>query len=112
MDIFKLSMEVKKMSKVFISGPMSGYPDYNSEAFYEAERMLKEKGYSVFNPAWMKFDNQWKHSEIMAIDIPALGQCDLIYQLPGWSWSKGACMEYEYAKDRGIKALVLGQFEE
>lgn len=45
--------------KVFISGPMSGIEDFNWPGFYKAEKMLVEKGYSVFNPAWINVDDEW-----------------------------------------------------
>ncbi len=84
--------------KVFISGPMSGHYDYNKEAFAEAEKLLKDAGYSVFNPAWLKVDDDWNMDDIMAIDMAALSRCDAIYQLDGWRESKGATAEYYTAK--------------
>lgn len=93
--------------KVFISGPMTGYENYNIDAFIAAERMLTDLGYSVFNPAWMKFDENWQHDEIMAIDIQALSKCDMIYQLEGWESSKGALEEYQYAAAHRIAILKV-----
>ena len=84
--------------KVFISGPMSGYDDYNREAFHEAEKLLKAAGYSVFNPAWLRVDDDWNIDDIMAIDMAALSRCDAIYQLDDWKNSNGAVAEYHTAK--------------
>lgn len=94
--------------KVFISGPMSGIEDFNRPAFREAEQKLKERGYSVFNPAWLLVDENWSFDDLMFIDIAALSRCDAIYQLPGWEKSIGAHYEYEYAqRNKMIRIDIL-----
>lgn len=93
--------------KVYISGPMSGIEDFNRSAFYEAERKLKEAGYSVFNPAWLDVDDTWTDDELLYIDLAALHKCDAIYQLPGWKNSHGAMTEYLYAIEHKHKFIYL-----
>lgn len=93
------------MIKVFISGPMSGIKDFNKNEFMRAEKLLREAGFSVFNPAWLDLDESWDTSEIAAIDMAALTKCDAIYQLEGWEDSKGAVAEYKTAKWLGIDIL-------
>lgn len=92
--------------KVFISGPMSGYEDYNCPAFLEAEKRLVSAGYSVFNPAWLLVDETWTRDDLMAIDISALSRCDAIYQIEGWEKSKGARVEYANALYTGKKFVT------
>jgi hypothetical protein len=100
--------------KIFISGPMSGYKNFNREAFYEAEKLLKEAGFDVFNPAWMDvgrevdgiFSSDFSSRELLSIDICALGHCDAIYQLDGWFLSSGAKLEWDFAKKCDIPRLV------
>lgn len=92
--------------KVFISGPMTGLPNYNREAFMEAEKRLVAAGYSVWNPAWMQCDETWEKRDLISIDIVALGFCQAIYQLPGWENSEGAKVEDEFAK-RNRKAFII-----
>jgi len=87
-------LEVKK---VFISGPMTGLPDFNRKAFFEAEEKLRNAGFSVFNPAWLRFDEFWDSKAIATVDLAALSQCDYIYQLEGWENSLGATAEWEAA---------------
>ena len=87
--------------KVFISGPMTGYPDFNRGAFMEAENYLTGLGLTVFNPAWLFFSDEWSNSDIMAIDIVALSKCDAIYMLRGWTKSAGSMAEYKFAKATG-----------
>ena len=85
--------------KVFISGPMSGYDNYNRAMFDLAEDFLHALGCAVFNPGNLTcFDRGWKHDEIMAIDIFALKHCECILHLPGWERSKGAWEEAWRAK--------------
>lgn len=36
--------------KVFISGPMKGYPNFNKEAFDQAEKELVQQGYEEVAP--------------------------------------------------------------
>lgn len=88
--------------KMFISGPMSHIENYNCEAFNEMEELLKELGWSVFNPAWLQFDETWSRNEIMSIDIAALSRCDAIVMLKGWQCSFGANAEYRYAVGTAI----------
>ena len=93
--------------KVFISGPMSGKPNGNKEEFFKAEYKLKGLGYSVFNPAWLRYGYNTEFSEydMRSIDFTALDHCDAIYMLKGWQYSKGAKAEFEYAKMHGKQIL-------
>lgn len=87
--------------KIFISGPMAGYKDFNNKAFYDAEAELTSKGWSVFNPAWIKVDSTWDRNNLLPIDIAAVAQCDAIFMLTGWEQSAGARAEYEFAVSCG-----------
>lgn len=92
-------------NKVFISGPMRGIAEFNKPAFDEAERKLKAMGFSVFNPAWLTYDESWDRKDILAIDICALSKCRYILQLPGWWKASGANLEWSYAVNAGIYTL-------
>lgn len=81
--------------KAFISGPVTGVEDYR-EKFKKAEAELLEQGYTVMNPAVLPAGFEWE--EYMVITLAMLCSCDAIYMLPGWEHSKGATMEYKYAK--------------
>ena len=87
------------LKRVFISGPMTGCPNYNKEEFDKAEKLLKDAGFSVFNPARLDLSGtDWSDRDISVIDLAALSRCDYIYQLSGWENSTGACSEFEAAK--------------
>lgn len=92
--------------KVFISGPMSGYADYNRPAFMAAEKLLKDDGFDVFNPAWMDVGAEWTSKELLNIDICALSHCDAIFNLYGWEKSSGAMLEHLYAYKSNIPMLM------
>lgn len=95
----------KEAKKVYISGPMTGLPNFNREAFAEAERWCLMNGLSPFNPGWMTFseDSAFTYEEILQIDLAALSVCDTILLLPGYEKSNGAKVELEMALRLGLK---------
>jgi hypothetical protein len=101
--------------KVYISGPMSGYVDFNRPAFHAAAYRLRAKGYDVVNPAELDETHpMWEgatHAEFLRRDIRLLVDCDLIYLLPGWKHSKGATGEKYVADLCGIDELVDSERE-
>lgn len=36
--------------RIYIAGPMTGFPDHNAPAFFEAKKRLREQGHFVINP--------------------------------------------------------------
>lgn len=95
-------MEVKKQKKVFISGKITGDPNYR-EKFANAEKELKEKGHIVMNPAIFPEGFTWE--EYMKITLAMLDACDTIYLLPDWPESRGAQAEFKHAIEQG-KGIV------
>ena len=80
--------------KVYISGPMTGIPDYNRDAFLEAEAIFRTRGWDVLNPWHLGEVSGWGHYDYMKRDISAMSGCDGIYMLPGWLRSRGAKAEW------------------
>ena len=70
--------------KVFISGPMKGYPNFNKEAFDQAEKDLVQQGYTVFNPAWMDFSGEWSKQDKRAIDAAIMRARLAFFQETGY----------------------------
>lgn len=93
--------------KVFISGPMKGYLNFNKEAFDQAEKELIQQGYTVFNPSWMDFSGEWTRQDKRAIDAAIMSRCDAVYQLPGWFENGGSRMEHAFAQTAGM--IFLGK---
>jgi len=83
--------------KVFISGKMTGEPNYNREKFFDVERELTEEGdMIVLNPAVLP--DGLKHEEYMKICFAMIDACDTVVMLEGWEKSLGANAEYDYAQ--------------
>lgn len=95
------------MTRFYISGPMSGYPEHNAPQFKIAAQMLRERGYEVCNP--VEFDETpglaW--SDYLRMDIRALMDCQGVIALPGWQESRGASLEVNIAHALGMTVLPL-----
>lgn len=93
---------------LYIVGPMTGLPEYNHPAFFEAEEKLREKGYLVANPASIvkhppyltDEDEVWRYC--MRRAIPLLVESDQIACLPGWQDSRGSKLEVFIAQNLGM----------
>ncbi len=115
--MLKLEAEVERQKSVYIAGPMSGYPEFNFPAFFEAEKYLTALGYKVFNPANKEQEKGtteaksfasgdtvnlvkegWDYRGAFAWDCEKVIYGDAIYMLPGWEYSPGACAEHAIAK--------------
>lgn len=86
------------MSKVYISGPITGTSDY-MERFNKAETELQASGFSVINPAKVnaQLPEDTTYEEYMKMCFCMLDMCDNICMLKGWEKSCGANREYSYA---------------
>ena len=108
-------------ARVYVAGPMSGYENYNFDAFYGAKILLEALGFVVVNPADVDkaiwgFDAKrgdripliMTRKRVLAIDIGVLlPTCDAIYLLPGWSESCGAVAEFAAAQTYNDMSIVF-----
>lgn len=111
------------MKRIYLSGPMSGYEQYNFPAFdYAAAKLRAEPDVvEVFSPA----DNDREHGlsgDTTApfppgVTIRTLFLDDTAYickhathvaLLPGWEKSKGAIAERALAEALGLTIIILG----
>lgn len=99
--------------KVFISGPMTGHPEYNFPAFNQAAEMLTAQGYEVVNPAslFSGLTSVPPWEECVKIAIVALMGCDAIYALEGWEKSRGANIEIDLARKLGYRFVGSSRHE-
>ena len=95
------------MTLHYISGPMSGYPEYNRSQFTIAAKMLRERGYEVCNPIELDESPDLAWSDYLRKDIRALMDCTGVITLPGWQESRGASLEVHIAHALGMTVLPL-----
>lgn len=90
--------------RVYIAGPMTGLPDFNYPAFFEAERGLESKfGWKVLNPAKHFNGDQTLPREVYLYEaVKSVLKADAIVLLEGWERSPGALTELAVAKAIGL----------
>jgi hypothetical protein len=88
--------------KIYISGPISGLPDGNHEAFRVAEEAITERGHTAINPHTVcsRITGSW--ADYMRADIKAMMDADAILMLPDWVKSRGAALEMQLAMQLNI----------
>jgi hypothetical protein len=86
--------------KIYLAGPMTGLPELNYPAFFEAAKALEAKGYEVVNPAALftidDVGGPWEY--YMRGALQGMLECDGIVLLKGSGRSKGATLELLIAK--------------
>lgn len=93
------------MKRIYLSGPMTGRPEFNFPAFHAAADVLRSKGLSVTNPAEIKPEGEPSWSACMRADIKAMLDCCTVALLPGWEDSKGANIEARLAIQLGMRVV-------
>lgn len=93
--------------KIYISGPMTGYPEYNLPAFSSAHAMLTMKGLTAVNPGAPGVIEGHTWRDYMRDALHLLTDCDAMCMLPGWSISKGATIEHLVGETLGMDIREL-----
>ena len=111
--------------RIYVAGPMTGYPDFNAAAFDAATQRLRELGHEVACPMetsrriWKQnggsreaFENGKSTDEIYAAyltaDVRDILWCEAVALLKGWEGSIGATFEAVVGKMTGRKLLRFG----
>lgn len=110
--------------RVYIAGPMTGYPLHNFPAFEQAAEQWRAAGHDVVSPVdltrtqfrarfGVEFDPATSDPAVMAggdiyrdflrEDIRHILECDAIALLPGWEQSKGVAVELTVARAMKLK---------
>jgi hypothetical protein len=106
----------KNGKSVYIAGPMSGYPEFNFPAFFEAQNNFENHGWAVWNPANKDAEadvqanesfatgdakklmaSGWNFREVFLWDVEKVINSDAIFMLRGWQYSPGAVAEHAVA---------------
>ena len=94
--------------KIYISGRITGLKKNEYMANFEyAERYLKNKGYSVINPAKTNatLPADTTYEQYMDMSLCMLAMCDTIYMLSDWEDSKGAIRERSFAEEHDYEIM-------
>jgi len=94
---------MKKGEIFYISGPMSGLPNFNKEAFFEAEEKLNEQGFAAVNPARLPDGRDYAY--YMDRAYSGVSASTAIVILPGWRDSLGAIQERCWAHEMGKRVI-------
>ena len=88
------------MTRVYISGPISGLDDY-APAFDAAVDRPARAGLEPVSPLDIGLRDGWDWWDYMRAAIELQRTCDEIYMLPGWRESRGATAEWLVAQALG-----------
>lgn len=97
------------MKLIYLSGPMTGYPDLNKPVFERFTKTVQAMGFATVNPHDVPPTDKYglekigepSYDDYLLSDIVALVKCDGILMLPDWKSSRGARVELEIATTLG-----------
>lgn len=92
--------QISKTQTVYLSGPMTGLPDYNRAAFNLRAEAFRAAGYTVNNPAEISVTHGTSKSYgfYFRRAMRMLLNSDVVYVFGDITESKGALMELDVAK--------------
>jgi len=96
-----------KRPVVYITGPMTGLPEFNLPAFRAAKTRLVALGFDILSPSDLADTEGTDKPRVfyMRRDLEMLMQADAIFLLEGWSRSKGALLEFNVAQELGLLVI-------
>lgn len=107
--------------RIYLSGPMTGYPSYNVTGFATYARLLRlQTDHEIINPFDLDSDDvlsksvasedgrhfsEQEWAEFIARDVRVVANCDAIAVMPGWINSRGCAVETMVASILGRQVL-------
>lgn len=87
------------IDRLYVAGPMSGYPENNYPEFNRAANTLRELGYGVVNPAeyGAPKGKRVHYVDLLREDLRHMLDCDGVAVLENWWESAGARNEVQVA---------------
>lgn len=85
--------------KTYIAGPMTGYENFNRDAFFSEAQKQHNLGHVVLNPAILP--DGLSQADYMQIDLQMVMVAERIVMLRGWEKSEGAIAEHALATKLG-----------
>lgn len=95
--------------RIYLSGPMSGYPNGNYPLFNIVSAMLRRAGHTVYNPAEFQHDEpEFPLRRAFAAYAKFIcEEADAIVLLPSWEQSSGVSAELALAKNCKLRVIDL-----
>lgn len=101
-----------KILRLYIAGPMTGYPDCNYPAFQEAARVLRAAGYEIVNPADVHIGHNHHYVDLIREDLRVMLDCQGVATLENWWESTGARNEVQVAGILKMPVRTLAEWLE
>jgi hypothetical protein len=100
------------MKKIYLSGPITGVPDYRAR-FSRAASVVRGllSHAEILNPAEAQERPGWSWADWMLYDLILLRGASCAVFLPGWKGSPGARVEREFASGLGIPIVELTELD-
>lgn len=95
--------------RLYLSGPMTGLPEFNRPAFRAAAKQLRDHGYKVASPAELEGDDQDPWEMWVRKALALMLTCDAVVFLPGWRLSRGARLEHLVADELGMQQYAYAR---
>lgn len=90
--------------KIYLSGPMTGLPDFNYPEFNRVAQLLRGQGHFVYNPAEFDWQDVFPIRKAFAeFSAFICLEADKIVLLPCWENSLGVSAELALAKNCGLE---------
>lgn len=93
---------------IYISGGMSGIPDYRMR-FENAARLLADAGHKVLNPCDFEGGYDW-HSWMRICIARMMSEAEGVAYLDGWQYSRGAQIEIALAGMLNMPVRSVGEW--
>jgi len=99
-----------KITKLYVAGPMTGYPKCNYPEFNRVATLLRQTGYEVINPVDVEVAGGAAHYvDHLREDLRALLDCHGVATLDRWWESAGARNEVQVA---GLLKMPVRSYSE
>lgn len=101
-----IQLQQDRTKRVYIAGPMTGLPEFNFPAFNAMAATMRAEGWRVENPAEHGIVDGAEWADYLRYDIGLLATCEAVMLLPGWSKSRGACLEVSIARQLDMPIML------
>ena len=100
--------DTESAGAAYLSGPMTGLPDFNRPAFHAAAATLRAQGHVVINPAEVDLGPDATWADYMRIHLAEIARrVTQVFVLPSWESSRGAQLEVHVARALGLPVVPV-----